>query len=141
MSALPPLAPARKEDLRLVTGQGRYTADWNLPGQLHAHVVRSDRAHARILGIDASAALSHPGCLLVLTHADVEEAGFTGLPAGAPLNGADGKAQFKAAMPVLAQDKVRFVGQPVAMVIASSARAAQDAAEQVLIDYEDLPAV
>lgn len=138
---LTPLTPARKEDLRLVTGRGRYTADWNLPGQVHAHVVRSDRAHARILGIDASAALASPGCLLVLTHADVNEAGFTGIPAGAPLNGMDGKAQVKCPMPVLAQDKVRFVGQPVAMVIATSARAAQDAAEQVMIDYEDLPAV
>lgn len=135
------LAPARKEDLRLVTGQGRYTADWNLPGQVHAHVVRSDRAHARILSIDASAAQAHPDCLLVLTAADVEAAGFGGLPAGAPLQGADGKAQVKCAMPVLATDRVRFVGQPVALVIATSARAAQDAAEQVLVDYDELPAV
>ncbi|MFN5880584.1 MAG: xanthine dehydrogenase family protein molybdopterin-binding subunit, partial [Burkholderiales bacterium] len=89
------LAPARKEDRRLVTGQGRYTADWNLPGQVHAHVVRSDRAHARILGIDASAALAHPECLLVLTAADVAAAGFGGLPAGAPLNGATGEPQIK----------------------------------------------
>lgn len=140
-AALPPLAPARKEDPRLVTGRGRYTADWNLPQQVHAYVVRSDRAHARILGIDTSAAQNHPGCLKVLTAADVAEAGFSGLPAGAPLNGVDGKPQVKCTMPVLATDRVRFVGQPVAMVIATSARAAQDAAELVHIDFDDLPAV
>jgi carbon-monoxide dehydrogenase large subunit len=136
-----PLPAARKEDRRLVTGRGRYTADWNLPGQAHAFVLRSDRAHARLLGIDRAAALAHPGCLLVLTAQELAPAGFGELPAGAPLQGADGQPQIKCPMPVLATDRVRFVGQPVAMVIAESARAAQDAAEQILVDYEDLPAV
>jgi carbon-monoxide dehydrogenase large subunit len=135
------LLPARDEDQRLVTGQGRYTADWNLPGQLHAAVVRSDRAHARLLKVDGSAASEAPGVVAVLTAFDVAEAGFQPIPGGPPVTGADGKPQVKCQMPILATDRVRFVGQPVAMVIADTARAAQDAAELVAIDYDDLPAV
>jgi carbon-monoxide dehydrogenase large subunit len=135
------LKPARHEDLRLVTGQGKYTADWNLPGQLHAFVVRSDRAHATLLSVDTAGALAAPGVIAVLTAADVAQAGFGSIPAGAPLAGADGQQQVKQPLPILATDRVRFVGQPIAMVIADTALAAQDAAEQVLIDYEELPAV
>ncbi len=135
------LLPARDEDRRLVTGQGRYTADWHLPGQLHAAMVRSDRAHAQLLRVDASAAAASAGVVAVLTAFDVAEAGFQPIPGGPPVSGADGKPQIKCQLPILATDRVRFVGQPVAMVIADTARAAQDAAEQVEIDYEDLPAV
>ena len=135
------LAPARDEDRRLVTGQGRYTADWNLPGQLHAAMVRSDRAHARLLRVDSSAASEAAGVVAVLTAFDVAEAGFQPIPGGPPVAGADGKPQVKCQLPILATDRVRFVGQPIAMVIADTARAAQDAAELVSVDYEDLPAV
>ena len=138
-ASLPALS--RNEDLRLVTGRGRYTSDWNLPGQLYAHVLRSDRGHAEIRGIDVSGALGAPGVVRVLTAADVQAAGYGPVPAGAPTKGADGKDHVKFPMPLLATDRVRFVGQPVAMVIAESARAAQDASEQILVDYHDLPAV
>ena len=123
----------RHEDLRLVTGRGRFTADWNLPGQLHAAIVRSDRAHARLLGIDDSAARAAPGVVAILTARDVAEAGFRPLPSGAVPKGADGEPQKTAPMPVLADDRVRFVGQPVAMVIAESATQARDAADQEVI--------
>jgi hypothetical protein len=118
--------PSRVEDLRLVTGRGRYTADWNLPGQLHAHMVRSDRAHALIRGIDTAAAKASPGVVAILTADDVKAAGYTDIPTGAPVKTADGSMQVKCAMPVLATDCVRFVGQPIAMVIADSARAARN---------------
>ena len=131
----------RHEDRRLVTGRGRFTADRNLPGQLHAAMVRSDRAHALVRGIDDSAARSAAGVVAVLTARDVEAAGFRALPTGAPLKGADGMPQKTAPMPVLATDRVRFVGQPVAMVVARTAPEARDAAEQVVVDYEELPAV
>jgi len=135
------MKPARKEDFHLVTGGGRFTADWNLPGQLYAHFVRSDRAHARIASIDWSAVREAPGVVAVLTARDVAEAGFGAIPTGAPLTGTDGQPQRKAAMPLLAEDVVRFVGQPIAVVVARSAAQARDAAEQAAIDYEELPAV
>lgn len=134
------MKPSRHEDLRLVTGTGRFTADWNLPGQLHAHVIRSDRAHARIVSIDLQAVREAPGVVAVLTADDVRAAGFGTIPSGAgPLTGRDGQPQRRAPMPVLAQDRVRFVGQPIALVVAESAQQARDAAEQAAIDYEDLP--
>jgi len=134
------MKPSRNEDLRLVTGTGRFTADWNLPDQLHAHVVRSDRAHARIVAIDMQAAREAPGVVAVFTAEDVRSAGFGTIPTGAgALTGRDGQPQRKAPMPVLAQDRVRFVGQPVALVVAETAQQARDAAEQAMIDYEDLP--
>src|SRR5512143_2488257 len=67
---------SRREDLRLVTGQGRYTSDWNLPGQLHAVFLRADRAHAEILRLNAAQALAHPGVVAVLTGEDARQAGF-----------------------------------------------------------------
>ena len=130
---------SRHEDLRLITGAGRFTADVNLPGQLHAAVVRSDRAHARIVSIDLDDARKADGVVAILTAKDVEAAGFRPLPSGAALKGPAGEPQKTAPMPVLATDRVRFVGQPIAMVIAQSALAARDAAEQVLVEYEELP--
>lgn len=131
----------RFEDARLIRGRGRYAADWNLPGQLHAQFVRADRAHARLAGVDVAAALAHPGVVRVLTAADAEAAGFRSLPTLMPVKGVDGadmKAPFR---PVLAHGRVRYVGEPVALVVAESRAAAQDAAEAVAIAYEDLPAV
>jgi aerobic carbon-monoxide dehydrogenase large subunit len=135
------IKPARHEDLRLVSGQGRYTADWNLPGQAYAYMVRSDRPHARITSLDLSAVRATSGVLLVVSNEDAVAAGFKSLPTGAPLVDKEGKDQKVAAMPLLASDKVFFVGQPIAMVIATSAQIAQDASESAVIDYEDLPAL
>ncbi len=131
----------RLEDARMITGQGRYVADWNLPGQAHAHFVRSDHAHAKIVSIDASAALTHPGVLAVLTGKDVAAAGFASLPTLMPVKGRGGSAMCTPPRPVLAGERVRFVGEPIAIVVAESAAIAQDAAELVAIDYEALPAV
>jgi len=129
----------RHEDLRLITGRGRFTADVDLPGQLHAAMVRSDRAHARIRSIDVDPAARADGVVAILTAADVAAAGFRPLPTGASIKGPAGERHRTAPMPVLAHDRVRFVGQPIAMVIARSALQARDAAEQVVVDYEELP--
>ena len=131
----------RLEDERMLKGRGRYVSDWDLPGEAHGHFVRSDRPHARIVSIDASAALAMPGVVAVLTGDDVAAAGAQGLPAAAPVKGRDGSEQPKIHRPALAQGRVRHVGEPVALVIAESRPLAQDAAEAVLVEYEDLPAV
>lgn len=131
----------RHEDLRLITGNGKFTADWNLPEQLHAHMIRSDYAHATLDKLDVEAVRDAPGVVAVLTAEDVAAAGFGAIPSGPDIVGAGGVAQKKAPLPVLATDKVRFVGQPIAMVIAESAVQARDAAELVEIEYGELPAV
>ena len=130
----------RREDQRLVTGAGRYTADCDQPGQLHAVFVRADRAHADILGLDASAARSAPGVVAVLTAADMAEAGYMRGQAQVPFKGR-GEALKSPASPALAQGRVRYVGEPVAVVVAGTAHSAQDAAELVVVEYRDLPAV
>ncbi len=135
------LMPSRHEDLRLVSGLGKYTADWNLPNQVYAHVIRSDRPHARIRSLDVSAVRSALGVLAVLTIDDVKAAGAKTVPTGASLTDKNNQSQKIAGMPLLADARVLFVGQPIAMVIAESVRAAQDAAELVQIDFEDLPAL
>lgn len=130
----------RREDERLLTGRGCYTADWNLPRQLHAYVLRADRAHAKILGIDAQAARARPGVHLVLTAADLDAAGFKSLPGGVALDGVGGQKMKKPFWPALARTRVHYVGQPLALVVAESVLLAQDAAEDIALDYEDLPA-
>ncbi|MGQ0524935.1 MAG: xanthine dehydrogenase family protein molybdopterin-binding subunit [Betaproteobacteria bacterium] len=131
----------RREDFRLITGQGRYTADWNLPGQLHAAFLRADRAHAEILRIDVTRALALPGVVAVYTGEDARKAGFKSLPNIVSFAGKDGQQLKKPHHPVLALEKVRFVGEPVAMIVAQTAAAAEDAREAIDIDYRDLPAV
>lgn len=128
----------RKEDARLVTGHGTYVDDVVLPGMLHAHFLRSDFAHARILSIDVSAALELDGVVAVLTGADfqVPEGSLQAsmmklLAAGAP----------RPKDNPLAVDDVRFVGDPVAMIVAESRYVAEDAAELVVVDYEPLDPV
>jgi carbon-monoxide dehydrogenase large subunit len=138
---LPPLKPSRVEDRRLITGTGRFTADWNLLGQAHAHIVRSDRAHAEIVAIDVAAAKSARGVLAVLTHEDIAAAGFGPVPGGVSFEGRGGQKMRKPAWPPLARDRVHFVGQPVAAVIGASATAAADAAELVQVEYRDLTPV
>ena len=123
----------RREDDRLLKGQGRYTADWSFPGELHACFLRSDRAHALIRRIDTSAALRSPGVRAVFIGDDV--AHFKTPP---PM------VKYPIRVPhreVLARGRLRYVGQEIALVVATSALAAQDAAEKIEIDVEDLPAV
>ncbi len=130
---------ARVEDPRLLTGAGRYTADLDLPDQACAVVVRSPHAHARLLNIDAAAALAG-GALAVLTGEDEAGAGWGGVPA-MPIKDRRGGTLLVPHYPALAQGKARFVGQPVALVVAESAAAAQDAAELLDIEYDVLPSV
>ena len=128
----------RHEDKRLITGTGKFTADWNIDGQLHAFVVRSDRAHAELLSVDTESAKSIEGVVAVYTAADVTAMGYSSVPAGPVLKGVDGCAVIKNPMPLLAIDRVRFVGQAVAVVVASRANIAQQAAEQIQINYREL---
>ena len=130
----------RREDERLLTGKGCYTADWNLPRQLYACFLRADHAHAKILGIDTAAARAHAGVRLVLTAADLDAAGYQSLPGGVAYEGVGGQKMKKPFWPALARTHVHYVGQPLALVVAESALAAQDAAEEIALDYEDLPA-
>jgi len=123
----------------MLTGRGRYVADWNLPGQAHAHFLRSDRAHAEIVSIDKQAALRHPGVLAVLTGEDIGE--LRSLPAALPAKGRGGTELINPGRPALAQGRVRFAGDAVALIVAESAAAAQDASELIALDYQDLPAV
>src|ERR1043166_5095853 len=101
----------RREDFRLITGQGRYTADWNLPGQLHAVFLRADRPHAEILRIDAAPALAYPGVVAVLTGEDARAAGFKSLPNIVNYPGRGGQQIRKPHHPVLALERVRYVGE------------------------------
>ena len=131
----------RLEDRRLLTGQGKFTSDWNFPNQAYAVFLRSDRAHAEIAAIDASAALASPGVLAVLTGKDIAEAGYKSIPTNLGVKDRFGDPLKKPARPVLAQGKVRHVGECVACVVAQSPHAAQDAAELISVDYRELPAV
>ncbi len=129
----------RKEDARFLTGTGQYTDDVTLPRQTHAIFVRSPHAHAKIRGIDSTAAKASPGVIAVYTSADLT--GVNGLPCGWLITGTDGKPMNEPPHPVLAQDKVRYVGDPVAIVIAETIAQAKDGAEKVVVDYAVLPAV
>jgi aerobic carbon-monoxide dehydrogenase large subunit len=131
----------RHEDLRLITGQGRYTDDVVLPRMSYAFVLRSPAAHAHIKRIDASAARRMPGVLFVGTGEDVRADGLGDVPCTVPLMSRDGKPRHDTPRPVLALGKVRHVGQPVALVVAETLAAARDAAEAIEVDYDTLPAV
>ncbi|MEX2034947.1 MAG: xanthine dehydrogenase family protein molybdopterin-binding subunit [Xanthobacteraceae bacterium] len=131
----------RREDRRLLTGTGCFTADWNLPGQVHAAFLRSDRAHARIRSIDTSAARALPGVLAVLSGDDIKAAGYKSLPSNAPGPGYKGSAFRAPERHGLAQGRVRFAGEAVALAVAETAAIAQDACELIEVDYEDLPVV
>ncbi len=129
----------RHEDYRLITGTGKFTADWHLEGQLHAAMIRSDVAHADITSIDLAATKASPGVVCVLTAADVAAAGFNTIPTGPDLKSTDGTLAIKHGLPILADKKVCFVGQPIAMVVASTKLAAEDAAALASIEYKELP--
>ncbi len=134
-------AVRRKEDARFLSGRGNYTDDINRPGQLYAFVRRSDRPHAKIKSIDTASAATAPGVVAVYTGADMAAENIGGLPCGWQIHSKDGSPMKEPPHPVLAVDKVRHVGDPVVVVIAETKQAAKDAAEQIAIDYEDLPAV
>jgi len=130
----------RKEDARLVIGKGKFTADWTLPGTVHAAFFRSDRAHARIVDLDVGAAREMPGVLAVLTGEDLARAGLSSPPNMLEqLPGRNGMRYVKPTVCPFPTDKVRCVGMPVAMVVAETANLAQDALDAIMVDYEDLP--
>lgn len=131
----------RKEDDTLVRGKGRYTDDFNLPGQAHAAVVRSTHAHGVIRGINTDAARAMPGVLGVWTGTDLDAAGYGPFTCGLPLKSRDGSPLRQTNRQPLATDKVRFVGDPIAFVVAETLAQARDAAEAVEVDIEPLPAV
>lgn len=130
----------RSEDDPLLTGRARFTDDLRFEGEAHAAFVRSPHGHAAIRGIDVSAAAKMPGVLAVLTARDAEAAGLGAIPPAVLLPGRDGKPMFGPAIPVLASGRARYVGEPVALVVARSLPEALDAAEAVEVDYEALPA-
>src|SRR5438874_1929627 len=130
----------RLEDDRMLTGRGKYVSDWNLPGQAYGHFLRSDRAHADIASLDAAAALAHPGVIAVFTGEDIRTS-LKSLPCALPVKGRGGMELIHPGRPALAQGRVRFTGDAVALVIAESAAAAADAAELINVEYRDRPAV
>ncbi|MGP9820520.1 xanthine dehydrogenase family protein molybdopterin-binding subunit [Salinarimonas sp. NSM] len=131
----------RKEDQRFITGQGRYTDDLARPGQAHAAFVRSPHAHARIRSIDTAAAAAMPGVVAILTGDDLAADKIGGLICGWMIHSKDGTPMKAGPHPALAQGKVRYVGDHVAVVIAETLAQARDAAEKVEVDYEPLAAV
>jgi len=139
----------RREDARLLTGKGRYADDFRMPGQVYAHVVRSPHAHAAILATDTAAASAAPGILAVLTGRDAAADGLCPIPHSpvpanpheVPLKSQDGSAFFTAPHPVLALEAVRYVGEPVAVVVAQTLSQAMDAAELLEVTYRPLASV
>ena len=130
----------RVEDIRLITGRGRYTDDITLGRQTYAYILRSPYAHARIRGIDASAARQAPGVLAVLTGADLQADKVGTIPCLVPLKNRDGSRMVAPPRPLLATDSVKHVGDAVAMIVAETLAQARDAADLVEVDYEMLPA-
>jgi carbon-monoxide dehydrogenase large subunit len=130
----------RSEDEPLVTGRGRFTDDIALPGQAHAAFVRAPVAPADIGPIDIAAAARMPGVIAVITGQDLAAENIGAIPPVASFSGRDGKPMFQARMPVLAAERVRYVGEAVAMVVAETAHQAQDAAEAVEVRFDPLPA-
>jgi aerobic carbon-monoxide dehydrogenase large subunit len=131
----------RKEDHRFITGKGNYTDDINREGQTHAFFVRSPHAHATIRKIDTRDAMKMPGVVGILTGADLAADKVGGLICGWMIHSKDGSPMKAGAHPALADGKVRYVGDHVAVVIAETYAEAKDAAEKVIVDYATLPAV
>lgn len=131
----------RKEDMRFITGNGRYTDDINLRGQTYGYFVRSPYAHAVVGQVDTSAAQSMPGVIAILTGKQVAEDELGTLPCGWMIHSKDGSEMKQPPHPVMAATKVNYVGEPVALVVADSFADAKNAAELVSVEYEELPAV
>jgi carbon-monoxide dehydrogenase large subunit len=132
-------ATKRREDVRFLSGTGNYTDDINVAGQAYVHFLRSDVAHGKITGLDTAAAEGMPGVLRIFTGKDFE--GVGGIPCGWQVTDKHGEPMQEPAHPVLAQGKVRHVGDPIAAVVAETREQARDAAEAIEVDIEDLPAV
>ncbi|HLI22113.1 MAG TPA: xanthine dehydrogenase family protein molybdopterin-binding subunit [Stellaceae bacterium] len=132
---------SRFEDPRLLRGGGRYVDDMVLPRMAYGYVLRSPHAHARIRSIDTKAAKAAPGVLAVLTGADWEASGWGDLPVPTGMKRRDGSPSYKPRFPALVKDRVRWVGDYVAFVVAETLSQAADAAELIAVDYEPLPAV
>ena len=131
----------RTEDIRFIQGAGRYTADINLPGQLHMVVLRSPVAHAKFKSIETAAAASMPDVVRIVTAADLAKAGIGSMPTISTVTDKYGAPMREPERPILAVDKVVHVGQPVAAVYAASREAAKDAAEHIALDLEQLPVI
>ncbi len=134
----------RTEDKRFITGKGRYVDDVKMAGTAVGYALRSPYAHAKILSIDTEAAKSMPGVLDIIVGAELEAQGIGHLAAAFPpafLKNRDGSPRVDGDRALLTVDYVRYVGEPVAFVIAESQNQAKDAAEQIFVDYEELPAV
>lgn len=129
----------RREDAKLLTGKGNYSADGHKPGMLHAVLVRSHHAHAAIVSIDTSGARAIPGVVAVFTAADLTD--VAPIPGGIGFPRPDGSPAPKTDRPLLAADRARFVGEPIAVVLAETMEAGKDAAEAVMADYRELPLV
>ncbi|HJS37532.1 MAG TPA: xanthine dehydrogenase family protein molybdopterin-binding subunit, partial [Burkholderiales bacterium] len=130
---------ARSEDDPLLRGAGRYTDDLRPEGCAMAAFVRSPHGHATIRAVDAAAARKMPGVLTVVTAADIAQAGLGSIPPAVLLPGRNGKPMFGPPIPVLAAGRVRYVGEPVALVVAQTLAQAMDAVDAVQVDYEELP--
>ncbi|MCC5968887.1 MAG: xanthine dehydrogenase family protein molybdopterin-binding subunit [Pararhodobacter sp.] len=129
----------RREDIRFLTGNGRYTDDINLRGQAYVHFLRSEVAHGRIRSIDTSAASAMPGVIRIFTAEDFGHAG--GLPCGWLVTDRFGEPMQEPKHPILAEGKVRHVGDPICGIVAETLEQARDAAEAIELDIEELPAV
>ncbi|WP_343503963.1 xanthine dehydrogenase family protein molybdopterin-binding subunit [Alloyangia pacifica] len=132
-------AQKRREDVRFLTGAGKYTDDINVYGQTYCHFLRSDVAHGKITSLDTSAAEAMPGVVRIFTGKDFE--GIGGLPCGWQVTDKNGDPMKEPPHPVLAQGKVRHVGDPICAVIAETLDQARDAAEAIELEIEELPAV
>src|SRR6202048_1448263 len=131
----------RKEDRRFITGKGRYVDDIKIVGLTPAHFIRSPHAHAKVKSIDSSEAMKMPGVVGVLTGQQIVDDKVGNLICGWALTSKDGTPMKMGAWPAMAPETVRFVGQAVAVVIAETKNQAKDAAEAVVVNYEELPAV
>ncbi len=134
-------AVRRKEDFRFITGKGQYTDDISRPGEARAYFLRSPHAHAKIKRLDAKAVAGMPGVVAVLTGADLAADKIGNLICGWMIHSKDGSPMKMSAHPAIAAEKVCYVGDPVAVVIAETLAQAKDAAEKIAVDYEVLPAV
>jgi carbon-monoxide dehydrogenase large subunit len=133
--------PRRREDARFVTGQGAYLDDLRFDGMTHAVFLRSPHAHARIAAIDTEDAGRAPGVLAILTAKEATQDGLTSLRPTVEANVQTAERFHFLPQPLLAQDQVRYVGEPVALIVAETRNEALDAAERIVIDYESLPSV
>src|SRR6201998_3432559 len=131
----------RKEDRRFITGKGRYVDDIKMMGMSYAHFIRSPHAHAKVKGIDSAEASKMPGVIAVLTGQQIVDDKVGNLICGWAITSKDGSPMKMGAWPAMGPEIVRFVGQAVAVVIGATKNQARDAAEAVVVNYEELPAV